>query len=120
MSPTPKSKGNKMKPRLENDYGEYEVFKEVRYWIYQRRRSPESPLGKYFHAKIKMRNQTELRFSTGKDTRSKATDFVKEKILESLFKVESGQTVKSRKFEDVSRSFLLDVENNPKTIPSKI
>ncbi len=120
MSPTPKLKGNKMKPRLENDYGEYEVFKEVRYWIYQRRRSPESPLGKYFHAKIKMRNQTELRFSTGKDTRSKATDFVKEKILESLFKVESGQTVKSRKFKDVSRDFLIDVANNPKTIPSKI
>ena len=57
MCPKPKSKCNSIKPQFENEYGEYEVFNEVRYWIYQRRRSPEAPLGKYFHAKIKMRNQ---------------------------------------------------------------
>ena len=45
---------------------------------------------------------------------------MKEEILVSLFKVESGQTVKSRKFKNVARDFLVDVENNPKTIPSKL
>jgi hypothetical protein len=120
MSPKPKLKSNSRKPQFENEYDEYEVFKKVRYWIYQRQGHLKHHLGKYFQAKIKMRNQPELRFSTGKDTHSKTTNFAKEKILESLFKVESGQTVKSRKFKDVSRDFLLDFENNPKTIPSKL
>ena len=64
--------------------------------------SPEAPLGRYWHVKIKIKNNPELRFSTGKESHSIAIDFVKEEMLVSLFKVESGQTVKSRKFKDVA------------------
>ena len=62
--------------------------------------SPEAPLGRYWLVKIK--NNPALRFSTGKESHSIAIDFVKEEILVSLFKVESGQTVKARKFKDVA------------------
>lgn len=51
MCPKPKSKCNSRKPQFENEYDEHEVFNEVRYWIYQRRRSPEAPLGKIFPRK---------------------------------------------------------------------
>ena len=64
--------------------------------------SPEAPLGRYWHVKIKIKNNPELRFSTGKESHSIAIDFVKEQILVSLFKAASGQTVKSRKFKDVA------------------
>ena len=59
-------------------------------------------LGRYWHIKIKIINNPELRFSTGKESHSIAIDFVKEEMLVSLFKVESDQTVKSRKFKDVA------------------
>jgi hypothetical protein len=68
----------------------------------KKRSSPEAPLRRYWHVKIKNKNNPELRFSTGKESHSIAIDFVKEQILVSLFKVESGQTVKSRKFKDVA------------------
>jgi integrase len=53
-----------------------------------------------------MKNNLEIRFSTGKEFHSIAIDFVKEQILMSLFKVESGQTVISRKFKVVAKEFL--------------
>ena len=66
----------------------------------KKRSSPEAPLERYWHVKIKIKNNPELRFSTGKESHLIAIDFVKEEILVSLFKVESGQTVKARKFKD--------------------
>jgi hypothetical protein len=98
----PISKNDKSKSESKNDFGDVSLFREVRYWVYKRRRLPEAPLGRYWHAKIKMKNHPELRFSTGKESHSLATDFVKEQILVSLFKVESGQTVKARKCKDVA------------------
>jgi hypothetical protein len=65
-------------------------------------RSPEAPLCRYWHVKIKIKNNPELRFSTGKESHSIAIDFVKKQVLVFLFKVESGQTVKSRKLKDVA------------------
>ena len=41
-------------------------------------------------------------------------------IFESFYKIETGHNIKSRKFKEVSKDFLDDIANNPKTIPNKL
>ena len=110
---------SKVKQSSGTDYGQVYEFKDVSYWIYKRRRSPSSPLGKCWHTKIKIKNKKEIRVSTGKETLRTARDKALEIILESLNKLDNGQTIQSRKFELVAEEYLDDLENNPSTIKSK-
>ena len=101
------------------DYGPRYEFRDVRYWIYKRRRNPKSPLGKCWHMRIKIKNQPDIRKSTGKENLRTAREKAQETILECLIKMDSGQIIHSRKFQQVSGEFLDDLKHNPKTIDSK-
>jgi hypothetical protein len=111
------------KKKVLTDYGTRYEFKGVKYWIYKRtiNRPGKKPYeGIYYHTKFTIKGQSEIRVSTNQKDFKLAQAKVLEMILECSFKVDNGQIVKSRKFKDVSKDFLLDVANNPKTIPSKI
>ena len=101
------------------DYGTMYEFRDVRYWIYKRRRSPSAPLGKCWHTRIKLKGIKDIRVSTGKETLKTAREQAQELILECLIKQKDGQSVTSRKFHLVSEEYLDDLENNPSTIKSK-
>ena len=101
------------------DYGQMYEFRDVRYWIYKRRRSPSSPLGKCWHTRIKLKGEKDIRVSTGKETLRTAREQAQELILECLIKKKDGQAVTSRKFQLVSEEYLDDLENNPSTIKTK-
>ena len=102
------------------DYGDTYQYKDAKYWVYLRKRSSNQPIGKIWQIRIKIKNHPDLRKSSGTESFETAKDKAKEMIFESFYKIETGHKIKSRKFKEVSKDFLDDIANNPKTIPSKL
>jgi hypothetical protein len=92
------------------DYGDTYQYKDAKYWVYLRKRSSNQPIGKIWQIRIKIKNHPDLRKSSGTESFETAKDKA----------IETGHKIKSRKFKEVSKDFLDDIANNPKTIPSKL